>query len=68
MKAPTNTERLIKSLEFAVENGHRTVDFMVGKYTGNGPSVVAALRARGYKVDRRIGGYTLRSGAAVKIN
>lgn len=59
MKQPTNTERLISSLETATAMGYSTVDFMVGKYTGNGPSVVAALRKRGFKVDRRISGYTL---------
>ena len=59
MKQPTNTERLIKSLEVSKANGCSTVDFMVGRYTGNGPSVVAALRKRGFVVNRRIGGYTL---------
>ena len=57
----TNTERLIKSLETAIANGHSEVDFMVGRYTGNGPSVVTALRARGFVVNRRIDGYTLKA-------
>lgn len=48
----TNTERLIKSLEYAKNSGRNYIDFMVGKYTGNGPSVVAALRRRGFKVDK----------------
>jgi len=47
----TNTERLISSLEQAVAQGEAAITFMVGKYTGNGPSVVAALRRRGYRVD-----------------
>jgi|GEM_PF-3590431 len=48
----TNTERLIASLEFGIKAGQPSLTFMVGKYTGNGPSVVAALRRRGYKVDK----------------
>ena len=48
----TNTERLIQALEHCTRNGKPHTDFIVGKYTGNGPSVVAALRRRGYKVDR----------------
>lgn len=48
----TNTERLIASLECAINAGIPHVSFMVGKYTGNGPSVVAALRRRGYRVER----------------
>lgn len=46
----TNTERLIKNLEHANNLGYPTVFFRVGKYTGNGPSVVEALRRRGYEV------------------
>lgn len=42
----TNTERLIANL-----GTQPSITFMVGKYTGNGNSVVAALRRRGYKVD-----------------
>ncbi len=48
----TNTERLIATLEHAVKYGHDSVTFMVGKYTGNGSSVVPALVRRGYRVDR----------------
>lgn len=48
----TNTQRLIASLECAINSGTPHVNFMVGKYTGNGPSVVAALRRRGYMVTR----------------
>lgn len=51
----TNTDRLIKSLELGARAGNPTMTFMVGKYTGNGTSVVAALRRRGYRVDA-IGG------------
>lgn len=65
MKQLTNTERLIKSLEGAVLNGYSNVQFMVGRYTGNGPSVVAALRARGFVVDRKGGGYILHAKAAL---
>lgn len=48
----TNTERLIQSLEHSAKAGTPSVTFTVGRYTGNGPSVVAALRRRGYRVDR----------------
>lgn len=48
----TNTERLIADLEHCTEYGKPHVYFQVGKYTGNGPSVVAALRRRGYSVTR----------------
>ena len=46
----TNTERLIATLESAKKSGANEVTFYVGRYTGNGPSVVAALRRRGFKV------------------
>lgn len=46
----TNTERLIKSLEYAKQSGLNYVNFAVGKYTGNGSSVVSALRKRGFNV------------------
>ena len=48
----TNTERLIYSLGCAINSGMPHLNFMVGKYTGNGSSVVAALRRRGYMVTR----------------
>lgn len=48
----TNTERLIYSLEAGIKAGQDSLTFLVGRYTGNGPSVVAALRRRGYQVDR----------------
>jgi hypothetical protein len=48
----TNTERLIAGLNHALGHGISHVDFMVGRYTGNGSSVVAALRRRGYAVNR----------------
>ncbi len=48
----TNTERLINDLMFNISNGINYVDFWVGKYTGNNPSVINALRNRGYKVNR----------------
>jgi len=47
-----NTERLIANLEHASKWGKPCVTFAVGRYTGNGTSVVAALRRRGYQVDR----------------
>ncbi len=48
----TNTERLIASLEYAIKSGLPYLNFYVGKYTGNGASVVEALRRRGYRVER----------------
>jgi hypothetical protein len=48
----TNTERLIQSLAYAEQSGQRGLTFMVGRYTGNGPAVVAALRRRGYEVTK----------------
>lgn len=46
----TNTERLIQSLACAEQVGQRSLTFLVGRRTGNGPAVVAALRRRGYEV------------------
>ena len=48
----TNTERLIASLQAAIRSGTPHVHFMVGRYTGNGVAVVAALRRRGYEVTK----------------
>lgn len=48
----TNTQRLIQTLEQAEQFGIPSVEFAVGAYTGNGPSVVAALRRRGFTVVR----------------
>jgi len=48
----TNTERLIANLEHALQWGKCGVTFAVGRYTGNGVAVVAALRRRGYPVVR----------------
>jgi hypothetical protein len=62
----TNTDRLIASLEDAKKAGSDHLYFYVGRYTGNGSSVVAALRRRGFTVDRipsSSGGYRL-SGSA----
>lgn len=47
----TNTDRLIATLEHANRNGTNCIDFYVGRYTGNGASVVGALRRRGYRVE-----------------
>lgn len=46
----TNTERLIDNFKHCQREG-QACQFMVGRYTGNGPSVVAALRRRGYSVE-----------------
>lgn len=54
-KPLTNTERLIKSLEHAIQFGHPCIIFAVGRYTGNGVAVVEALRRRGYVVERNPG-------------
>lgn len=51
MRGLTNTQRLILSFEHAEKFGDLPLRFLVGRYTGNGPSVVAALRRRGYKVE-----------------
>lgn len=48
----SNTERLIASLHYAARAGVPHLDFLVGKHTGNGSSVVAALRRRGFKVSK----------------
>jgi hypothetical protein len=48
----TNTERLIYSLECAIKSGLPHLNFLVGRYTGNGPAVVGALRRRGYLVTK----------------
>lgn len=62
----TNTERLICSLAFAKKNGSDHVDFYVGRWTGNGSSVVAALRRRGFTVERLpgVGGAYRMTGSA----
>lgn len=66
----SNTDRLIANFEHAEREGCLPVNFMVGRYTGNGPSVVAALRRRGFSVERTIHGYaiTARAVAAVATN
>lgn len=51
----TNTERLIYSLDCAIKSNLPHLDFYVGKYTGNGASVVAALQRRGYRVEKNHG-------------
>lgn len=48
----TNTERLIASSEYAAKHGIPSITYMVGKYTGNSPSVTNALRNRGYRVEK----------------
>lgn len=66
-KPLTNTERLIATLEHAEKYGDGTVIFNVGKYTGNGPSVVAALKKRGFDVSVYTSGggsYVLKRGNA----
>lgn len=48
----TNTERLIANFEHCQKYGQDKCRFLVGRYTGNGASVVAALRRRGYTVEK----------------
>ena len=56
----TNTESIIKGLESCQRHGIKTMQFRVGKNTGNNPSVIGALRKRGYLVERKPGGgYTI---------
>ena len=64
--ALSNTDRLIKSFEATTKAGLASMDFSVGKYTGNGPGVVAALRRRGLKITRNTtpGSYRMESGSA----
>lgn len=60
----TNTERLIAVFNHCQEHA-LTCRFRVGKYTGNGPSVVAALRRRGYTVSKlRQSSYEITAGPA----
>lgn len=47
----TNTERLIKDFEASQEH-NLNCRFAVGRYTGNGIAVVAALPRRGYTVTK----------------
>lgn len=47
----TNTDRLINDYNNCQAHGCNC-RFAVGKYTGNGPSVVAALRRRGFTVTK----------------
>lgn len=48
----TNTDKLIAEFSLVEHNGGSVMRFSVGKNTGNGPSVVAALRRRGFEVGR----------------
>ncbi len=52
----SNTDRIIASLVAAQKFGATFLEFRIGKYTGNGTSVVAALRRRGFAVTRIPGG------------
>lgn len=52
----TNTERLIETLVRSENMGCNTVYFYVGRYTGNGPSVIPALRRRGFNVTKHVTG------------
>lgn len=68
----TNTERLIEFLQSAERtNGvGAEIHFNVGKFTGNAPSVIPALRRRGFNVRSGMrGGWVLsreaKSAAAV---
>jgi hypothetical protein len=60
----TNTDRLIALLEIAERAGaNATIRFNVGRFTGNSPSVIAALRRRGFTVNSGAdGGWILSRG------
>jgi hypothetical protein len=49
-KPVSSTDRLIADLELSKKLGDGKVRFEVGRFTGNGPAVIAALRKRGYSV------------------
>jgi hypothetical protein len=51
-KSLSNTLRLIASFDHCKKYGQDRCSFFVGRYTGNGASVVAALRRRGYTVEK----------------
>lgn len=54
----TNTERLEACVVESEKFADGQVHFYVGKYTGNNPSVLNALRRRGYVVSHAAkGGY-----------
>lgn len=59
--AMTNTDRLVCDLEAAeqVHGSSATIHFNVGKFTGNSPVVIAALRRRGLTVQRDVGAWVL---------
>lgn len=60
----TNTERLIEGFDQCKAQG-ATLRFATGRYTGNGASVVGALRRRGYTVNRlRSSYYEVTNGPA----
>lgn len=62
----SNTDRLVQQLAHAQRHGAAELVFRVGKATGNGPSVIAALRRRGYIVDRvpaSLGTYRMKAAA-----
>ena len=48
----TNTERLIADYWNHIKYTSEPMTFAVGRYTGNGVAVVAALRKRGFTVER----------------
>lgn len=48
----TKIEQMIETIKFTAEQGHDCITFMVGKNTGYHPSIVNALRSRGYTVVR----------------
>lgn len=63
----TNTERLIENFQHCAKEGV-VCRFMVGRHTGNGPSVVAALRRRGYSVGcTGTGSYEITAGPAASV-
>jgi hypothetical protein len=56
----TNTERLIADFEEAEKHNALPLRFMVGRNTGNAPSVIAALRRRGFVVEGVNGKYEVK--------
>ena len=58
----TNTQRLEADIAASAKRGDGSIHFYVGRHTGNGPSVLNALRRRGYVVQHAAGGgYTARA-------
>lgn len=63
----TNTDRLIATYQHHIQYSDEPMTFAVGRYTGNGASVVAALQRRGYTVVRTSHPQTYAITAAPKV-